>query len=850
MKTAVIIQCRLSSTRLPQKALLILAEKPLICHALDVMRNVNCDMHILATDYDSEEKLKPIAQNALWELFAGPKDDVLERFCLAVTQYNLDVIVRATGDNPFLFSDAATYSLERFMAHNASSADTQCDYFTLTGLPHGSGIEVMNGAALLKAHNTLPFDAFEHEHVGPALYNHTDIFNCIFEKAPPQWHYPHLRTTVDTVADFRRAQKAAETLREKSGKSEKPARSLPIDANIIIETFLLAKIRKPILLFPSLVKGHGTGHLRRCLRLAHNLQCDIFCGNATGNATLNESELLITAACDSGSIKKTQIVTDFSQVKQHEYALILCDHFVTDEVLVRTLRDALPKTGILAALDEGASQTDSFDYLLNIIPGLKSKKQTVNYVDANFIELPKNRIAPNAPVGTEPKIENVLVCLGGEDPAMLGKKAAIACEQCGKTVTLVTAQNPVPNLKERLCQYDAVITHYGFTAYEARAAGCYVILLSTTKLHQKLGEQHGFFVLRKNKIKKAELSKAFDRCKKYKSVFFAAEKNTLDLADFVTHISLGEHYYCPSCGNKEPKNENAKVIFREKDATFKKCKNCGTVFLSWRESPQDERYAKSYFFDEYKAQYGKTYLEDFEHIKSEGLRRAKIIAKIVQKQPRKSAIAKSVVAKNMIKKTVFDIGCAFGSFLQAANESGFSCFGTDISAEAVEYVQNKLKFNAVCGNFEKTGFDAKSAQSFGCTAFDAVTMWFVIEHFQNLHAVLTHVGAITKAGGVFAFSTPSGHGVSARCNTQDFFRNSPRDHFSILSPAAVKKMLPHYGFFVKKIVSTGHHPERFPVMRHIKKDSFLWTVVFNLLAVCSKLFALGDTFEVYAVKRN
>jgi hypothetical protein len=53
---------------------------------------------------------------------------------------------------------------------------------------------------------------------------------------------------------------------------------------------------------------------------------------------------------------------------------------------------------------------------------------------------------------------------------------------------------------------------------------------------------------------------------------------------------------------------------------------------------------------------------------------------------------------------------------------------------------------------------------------------------------------------------------------------------------------------VKKIVVSGHHPERFPVFGILAKSKispFYW-----LLLAVSKLFGLGDTFEVYTVQEE
>ena len=130
--------------------------------------------------------------------------------------------------------------------------------------------------------------------------------------------------------------------------------------------------------------------------------------------------------------------------------------------------------------------------------------------------------------------------------------------------------------------------------------------------------------------------------------------------------------------------------------------------------------------------------------------------------------------------------------------------------------------------------------------FSAVTMWFVIEHFQDLNSVLQKVYELLIGGGLFAFSTPALSGVTGRWNRRLFFAQSPTDHYTIWDRRQAKKQLERYGFTVKKIVSIGHHPERFPHAAKIKKGGLRW----NILMLVSKLFKLGDSMEIYAVKQG
>jgi hypothetical protein len=58
-------------------------------------------------------------------------------------------------------------------------------------------------------------------------------------------------------------------------------------------------------------------------------------------------------------------------------------------------------------------------------------------------------------------------------------------------------------------------------------------------------------------------------------------------------------------------------------------------------------------------------------------------------------------------------------------------------------------------------------------------------------------------------------------------------------------MLKTLGFGVKKILITGHHPERFPLIGALLKTGTPGYAFFHNI---SRIFGWGDTFEVYAVK--
>ena len=55
---------------------------------------------------------------------------------------------------------------------------------------------------------------------------------------------------------------------------------------------------------------------------------------------------------------------------------------------------------------------------------------------------------------------------------------------------------------------------------------------------------------------------------------------------------------------------------------------------------------------------------------------------------------------------------------------------------------------------------------------------------------------------------------------------------------------------VVKVVSTGHHPERFPCIKNSKKEVSKDSLKWKFVEKYSKLFNLGDTVEFYCVKKR
>ena len=846
MKTnrVVIIQCRLSSQRFPQKAVKMLGTKTVLEWVLDSMHKVPADRYFVATDEDSFPIINEICKKNNFECFSGSLEDVLKRFCDLLQTVDAKTVIRATADNPFLFYEAAIDSVEEFEKRNKGK--NHCDYLTYQGLPHGSGVEIFSKDSLLKA-ATQTSDAYDHEHVGPALYNHKDKFKCDFIPAPRRFNYPELRTTIDTYSDFLRANAIINYL----GHSEQP-----YTTEQIIEACKAKSVKYPVVLVPSVEKGHGTGHLHRCLNAAINKSFFVYIPK---DKTLEETDSILNQYFSIG-LRENQIICELPD--ETYLPIIITDTFK----LTKEQINEFGKNKLLASIDEGSSFFDYCDYLLDIIPSFDLSRNP-NLFDSSFIKLPKY-VKNEEKNHSSDSIKKVLVCLGGEDPSDFtvpivkilqkvftnAKIVAIMSQNQSPYVDYAEGQNvefikPIQNLKEHLFEYDLVITHYGLTAFESVYAGCGVILLPTTKLHKNLAKKYNFAYLEDKNPSAEDVKQSFESENLYPKLQINSESKSL--SEFISTLSNGKKLFCPICGqnsnlgfNTNPKNGRVKglkvvsldrtyfvdeVISRNQTRTYRRCKNCGMSYMSFS-LEEDKSYQKSYFFEDYKKQYGKTYQEDFDSIKKQGFRRIENIKMI----------------KGIENKNVFDIGCAYGPFLAAVSDYKAIPYGTDISEDAVKYVRNELHYPACCTSFP----DINVVEQFGLLQFDVVTMWYVIEHFTNLDSVLRKVNSLVKNDGIFAFSTPCGEGISAKSNKDNFYQISPTDHYSIWEPSKAKSILKKYGFEVVKVVSTGHHPERFPCIKNSKKEVSKNSLKWKFVEKYSKLFNLGDTVEFYCVKKR
>jgi spore coat polysaccharide biosynthesis protein SpsF len=192
--TNIIVQIRLDSSRLPNKALAKIWQDVTLIELL-VKRLHKCklvDKVIIATTEDSIETLQKLMPNE--NFFVGDKANVLKRYYDCAKQSKSSIIVRATGDNclvDFRYIDKA-------IIHHIK---TNADLTHFVGLPYGCGVEVISFGSLEKVHRSFK-KAYDVEHVTPGFYKHRDSFLVEEPIVDEEDYCPSARVSIDMPNDL------------------------------------------------------------------------------------------------------------------------------------------------------------------------------------------------------------------------------------------------------------------------------------------------------------------------------------------------------------------------------------------------------------------------------------------------------------------------------------------------------------------------------------------------------------------------------------------------------------------------------------------------------------------------
>lgn len=197
MKTVIVVQARMTSTRLPGKVLLPLGGEPMLTRLVQRLRRVRLANAIVVatTTNASDDAIVALCEHLGVAHHRGSEHDVLSRYAEAAALHQADRVVRVTSDCPLIDPALIDEAIARYRV-----GDVDCVSNMLPpSWPYGMAVEVFSAQALAQAHAEAR-QAAEREHVTPFLYARPERYRLHNIASPVDLSAQ--RWTVDTPEDY------------------------------------------------------------------------------------------------------------------------------------------------------------------------------------------------------------------------------------------------------------------------------------------------------------------------------------------------------------------------------------------------------------------------------------------------------------------------------------------------------------------------------------------------------------------------------------------------------------------------------------------------------------------------
>jgi spore coat polysaccharide biosynthesis protein SpsF (cytidylyltransferase family) len=197
----ILLQSRISSSRLPCKAMLELGRMTVVSLSARRLMNTGHRVMIATSDRPEDDLIEAEARECGCDLFRGMLDDVLGRFSRAVEGLPDETIaIRATADNVFPDGGFVDVLLREY---------TEGEYLYLyangpeSDLPDGLKVELFRLSDLREA-DSLATAEYDREHVTPYIIRKNG--NAVSRRVKGTG-FGNLRSTIDTLEDYIRLRK-------------------------------------------------------------------------------------------------------------------------------------------------------------------------------------------------------------------------------------------------------------------------------------------------------------------------------------------------------------------------------------------------------------------------------------------------------------------------------------------------------------------------------------------------------------------------------------------------------------------------------------------------------------------
>lgn len=199
-KVGIILASRYSSSRLPGKALLPLADTTVLGFLLDRLQPLSKQLKIvLATsNLTSDDPIVEEGGKKKVSVYRGSLDNVFQRYYEAAKKYGLDYVIRLTGDNPFVDSGYLSYLFEQI------DFDRHGLYTTRPDCPKGLNVDAFPSTILESITKNEVLSSYDKEHVVPSISRVLGERGTFRLKVPEEITSARHTYSVDTAMEYER----------------------------------------------------------------------------------------------------------------------------------------------------------------------------------------------------------------------------------------------------------------------------------------------------------------------------------------------------------------------------------------------------------------------------------------------------------------------------------------------------------------------------------------------------------------------------------------------------------------------------------------------------------------------
>jgi SAM-dependent methyltransferase len=134
---------------------------------------------------------------------------------------------------------------------------------------------------------------------------------------------------------------------------------------------------------------------------------------------------------------------------------------------------------------------------------------------------------------------------------------------------------------------------------------------------------------------------------------------------------------------------------------------------------------------------------------------------------------------------LFEIGCAYGFFLDEVRGAVRHAAGIDISAEAVSFAALQRGVEATCGDYLASELGRR---------LDVVALWDTVEHLRRPDLFIEKIAREVRPGGYIALTTGDIGSLNARLRGSRWRMIHPPTHLHYFSVPSIRRLLDNHGF--------------------------------------------------------